>query len=282
MRIIMLAALGFAVVAAAVAASAAPNGYRVDWYVVSAGGGQMTGGSFKLNCTVAQPAAGSATGTNLLHLIGFWVGEAAEPRVVPTIAEAKLLADGTFVSVAGMIATSDAGDFDGFFYVEDAGRASGIRVQMDPGAVAGLVRGSVVNVIGTLGTAANGERQFEGAVVIITATASPLAPVGMPNRSLGGSNWGAPPLGQYGVLGGAGLNTVGLLVRCWGRVTAVGPGCVVIDDGSGPVRVDTSVLASPPPSGSYIGVVGISSIYAPESDRFKLLLPRDDADVVTH
>lgn len=278
MRIIILVGLALA----AAACASANGGFRVDWYAVSAGGGELTGGSFKVSCTIAQPAAGSAAGTTLLHLIGFWTDEGAEPVVLGSIGDAKLLPDGSFVSVAGMVATSATGDFSGFFYVEDPGRASGIRVQMNPAAVAGLVRGSIVNVIGTLGTTSSGERQFEGPVVLITSTSAPLGPLGMANRQLGGADWGVPPLGQFGVAGGEGLNTVGLLVRCWGPVVGVGPGCVVIDDGSGPVRVDTTVLASQPAFGSYVGVIGISSLYKPSDHRMRLLLPRDDADILPY
>ncbi len=67
-----------------------------------------------------------------------------------------MLSDGTFVSIAGRIATSAYGDFAGFFYIEDSGRASGVRVAVSPSAIAGLERGSVVNVIGISSIYENG------------------------------------------------------------------------------------------------------------------------------
>ena len=102
----------------------------------------------------------------------------------------------------------------------------------------------------------------------------------MPNPTVGGGDIGIPPLGQYGVLGGTGLNNVGLLIRTWGRVTATGTGYAVIDDGSGtPVRLDTSTLASLPEVNDYISVIGISSLYRPGVDRLRLVLPRTDLDI---
>jgi len=256
--------------------------YKVDWNSVNSGGGMMSGGGYGINGTVGQPAAGFTKNTSFLHWIGFWAGEVPTPVVVPTIAAAKLLADRTFTCVSGKIATSTEGDFSGSFYLEESNRSSGIRVAFPIGAVSGLVRGkSVVSVLGSMGTTSAGERQITACIIVITST-NPLAigSLGMNNRTLGGGNLGIPPLGQYGVLGGTGLNNVGLLVTTWGRVTATGGGYAVIDDGSGtPVRLDTSTLADPPEVSDYISVIGISSLYKPGADRLRLVLPRTDLDI---
>ena len=139
------------------------------------------------------------------------------PTVCASPSAAKLQADGTYVSIAGQIATSAVGDFDGFFYVEDPQRASGIMVAMPPDEVANLARGRVVNVLGTVTTAPSGERQISGPTAIVIATATPLSPLGMPNHFIGGAEFGLPPLGQYGVVNGFGLNNIGLLVKTWGQ-----------------------------------------------------------------
>ena len=146
-------------------------------------------------------------------------------------------------------------------------------------AVAGLARGSVVNVIGTMDTTPSGERQISGSIVIIGVTVQAPGPLGMPNRSLGGGDLGLPPMGQYGVTGGSGTNNIGLLIRAWGYVTAVGSGYVEIDDGSGPVRVDTSTLVAPPVQDDHVSVTGVSSLYSPAADRLPVVLPRADGDV---
>lgn len=269
-----------AVIALALATCAGADTYRIDWSSINAGGGEMSGGQYTVKCTIGQPAAGFVQGDNLLHWVGFWAGDVPTPTVVARIGDAKLLQDGRYVSVSGKIATSAAGDFGDFFYIEEAGRFSGIRIAAPPASVSGLTRGSVVNVIGMMATTPGGERQLAGPMVIIASTTAPLTPLAMANRSLGGGNVGVPPLGQYGITGSTGLNTVGLLIKTWGQVTATGPGYVDIDDGSGtPVRVDTSLLASCPAYGSFVSVIGVSSIAKPATDRLRLVLPRGDGDV---
>lgn len=261
--------------------SAFGQGYRIDWYSISSGGGDSAGTGYKLSATVGQSAAGYVESASLKHWIGFWIPEAESepPVVVSTLAEAKALADGTLVSISGKVVTSAVGDFAGFFYIEETDRSSGIRISASPSAVSGLARGSVVNVIGRMGTLSSGERHIVGPVVVIASTRTPLTPLGMPGRSIGGGHAGTPPLGQFGVTGGFGLNNVGLLIQTWGRVTATGTGYVVIDDGSGPVTVDTSALASPPALQSYVSVIGISSLYQSAGDRLRLVLPRQDTDI---
>jgi hypothetical protein len=256
--------------------------YKIDWYSVNSGGGLVAGGSYKLNSSIGQPAAGFVQSASFLQWVGFWAGEVPTPTAASTIAGAKSLPDGTFMCIAGKIATSAGTDFADFFYVEETGRPNGIRVAAPPGPIAGLARGSVVNVIGTLGSTAAGERQLTGPIVIIIGSRAPLTPLGMPNRAVGGGNLGNPPQGQYGVAGGSGLNNVGLLIRTWGRVVGGGPDYVLIDDGSGtPVRVDVSKLVAPPGMGQYVTVIGISSLYqaTPGADRQRFVLPRADGDV---
>lgn len=278
----------------AACATARADGYKLDWKVVPSGGGSGTSTSYTLSATVGQPAAGFAQGTGQLHWIGFLTGEMTNPVVLPGIHAAKLMPDGTFISLAGRIATSGIGDFVDFFYVEELSRVSGIRVAAPPSAVSGLSRSSVVNVIGTLSTTPNDERQISGPIVIVASTADPLAPLSMANASTGG---GDTP-GQLGVwrwqtareddrwvrkwLPSPDLNNIGVLIQTWGKVTSTGAGFMEIDDGSGPVRVDTTTLASPPGVDNYVIVIGVSSLYKAETDHRRLVLPRGDGDVSTH
>lgn len=269
----------------------APTGsaqdYRIGWYSINSGGGLVSGGSYKLNGSVGQPAAGFAKSGSFLHWISFWAGDVLTPVVKETIDQAKVTADGVFVSVAGKIATTGKDPvtnipdrFTGFFYIEEEDRSSGIRVSCPIWPVGELLRGSTINVIGTMGTTSAGERQIVAPIVIIGSTTDVPPPLGMNNRWLGGSDLGSPPLGQYGVTGGTGLNNVGLLVKIWGRVTETGNGYVVIDDGTGiGVRVDTTTIAAPPGSNQYVTVIGASSLYKPAADRLRLVLPRDDSDI---
>ncbi len=276
MRIVSLTVL---LIAALSCACLAQSGYQISRCSVNCGGGLVAGGNYKLDSSIGQSAVGFVVTTSILHWIGFWAGEVPAPVVADNVTAAKMLPDGTLVSIAGRIATSAVGDFAGFFYVEDPSRTSGIRVAAPPSGVAGLARGSVVNVIGTLATNADDERQLVGPIVIVLSTAQPLGPLGMPNRSLGGGDLG-DPVRQHGVTGGSGLNNVGLLIHTWGRVVAAGTGWVQIDDGSGPVTVDTTTLAAQPEQGSYVSIVGIGSLYLSSTDHLRLVLPRNYTDVV--
>ena len=92
--------------------------YRVDWCSVNSGAGLTSNGSHSLNCSLGQSSAGLVTDSNHLHWVGFWGGEVPDPLAVPGIGSVKLLADGSYVSLTGKIATSSLVDFDSFFYLE--------------------------------------------------------------------------------------------------------------------------------------------------------------------
>jgi hypothetical protein len=48
--------------------------YRVDWYVVGAGGGQAQSSSYQVDGTIGQPIVGQATSANYRIDAGFWIG----------------------------------------------------------------------------------------------------------------------------------------------------------------------------------------------------------------
>ncbi len=79
---------------------------------------------------------------------------AAQCALGTTISEAKLLPDGGHPSLLSKVVTYAAPDF---FYIEEDDQTSGIRVER---AAHGFVVGARVNVSGTLGTNANGERSL--------------------------------------------------------------------------------------------------------------------------
>ena len=170
-----------------------------------------------------------------------------------------------------------------FFYIQEPGRSSGIRVAQSPAATPGLVRGSMVNAEGLLGTTSDGERQLVDATVTLAPDPpSPATPLAMNNQSLGGGDSGAPPAGQHGVTGGVGLNNVGLLVKTSGRITSitVPENYAEITDGAeATVRVDTTYLRTPLNQGQSVGVTGILSLHRPAADRLRLLIPRSDSDL---
>ncbi len=192
-----------------------------------------------------------------------WVGPDGSS---PTIADAKSRLNGELVSVAGPVVT---GSFGSYFYIEEPDRSSGIKVSIMSGSAPAV--GSVVGVTGSINLL-NGEREISATSVKSYGTAPVPKPVGLSNISLGGGSLNAATPGIYG---GIGLNNIGLLVTCWGKVTQVVQSSgvysyVYIDDGSSirdgagsykGIRVDVRGLTgwTPPAAGKYIIVTGISS-----------------------
>jgi hypothetical protein len=128
--------------------------------------------------------------------------------VVPgsKIAAVKAQADGSTARMTGEVVTAS---FDGFFYVEESDRTSGIRVNGTAQA------GDAVDVTGTVSTV-NGERVITNATLFARSTGPIPAPLGLNNRD-----------------SGYGLSAVGLYVVMWGTVDSVGTGFFTMTDGSG-------------------------------------------------
>jgi len=139
--------------------------------------------------------------------------------------------------------------FTDYFYIENADRTFGIRVNK---TAHGRSVGQVVDVIGTPQTLNSGERCIAADSVTATSSTGEILPLGLTNKALGG---GANGL-QVGVEGGVGLNTIGLLVRTTGQVGTKGDGWFMIDDGSG---VSVKVYGTVPSGTPYVTVTGASS-----------------------
>jgi len=168
-------------------------------------------------------------------------------RTAPSLNGIKAYPDGEWAAATGKIVTAV---FDGFFYIEDPDRTSGIRVVSAEMAAVG----SKLNVEGPLGTIGQ-ERCINAGRIEDLGYVGLLEPLGVSNRSLGGAS--IP--GQTGVMGASGANNIGLLIRTWGRVIEVTADGFTIDDGSG---ASVEVLAGNlglPAAGSYVSVAGISS-----------------------
>ncbi len=188
------------------------------------------------------------------------------------------------------------GAFDGFFYVQTdpllpGSGVCGIKVVM-PGY--GLAVDQRVVIQGALDTGADGERFLVPSGLTVAGTGH-VAPLGIVNKYLGGSDWPAgraPRTGQQGIsrYGAVGLNNIGLLVTVWGRVRQVHPdGCYFyVDDGSFVVdgtvtdnmaNLGVRVLADGRSlAGKYVSVTGISSCTSGSSGIISLVLVRNAAD----
>lgn len=175
----------------------------------------------------------------------------------------------------------------GYFYVETRTRESGIRVEK---ASHGLSIGDVVNITGTMRTNANYERYVEAADIINVPLTEFIKPVGMINKSVGGSDWFYNPstgAGQRGIAGSSGLNNIGLLVSVWGKVVSKGRGWFYINDGS-EVKDGTGITGiycelpngvAAPQLGEFVRVTGISSCELYEGSLVSVILVRSADDV---
>ncbi len=159
-----------------------------------------------------------------------------------TISGAKSAGINTGVELPAKPVTAN---FGSFFYIEEADRSSGIRVNGTTTATPGqevAVKGTLVEV--------NGEKAIQAAQISSPAPASVLVPVGVVQKSLHN----------------LGLSTVGLLVQVWGNVVSgVGSNVFEIDDGSGAIVTIAAPSGYSAPSGFVVvnGVCGLSSPNTP-------------------
>lgn len=152
-----------------------------------------------------------------------------------TVAQAKSLSNGTAVGLSGPVATRA---FSGFFYVEDADRSSGIRVDVCSDSIVPS-EGSVPSILGTLQTI-GGERVITDAIVAAGGLGTIPGAWGMTNKSAN------VPL------------AVGLFVTLWGtaQVPEGATDEFTIRDGSKlGVRVKLYGVALPA-NGSFVKVRG--------------------------
>jgi len=197
------------------------------------------------------------------------------------IAFSKARPDGEIVTIRGKVVTAGTDQFANAAYIEDSGRMGGIRI-----ATSQPVRvGDCVDVTGSI-TTVSGERVIESpSVTVYPGPFTVPGPLGMANRLVGGD----PDAGVRAPV----VDTTGLLVRVWGRVTAVDPagGAFALDDGHSPqsplgtpgLLVSLSGLAEGntiplPGVGELIHVTGISSRVTLEGI-VPVVRPREAADI---
>jgi parallel beta-helix repeat protein len=196
-----------------------------------------------------------------------------------SLRDAKKVVNDILIDIDGVPVTAA---FPDYFYIENPDRSNGIRVDR---LAHGLSERVKARVIGSIKTSPSGERYIDG------TTADPagdgtVAPLLLTNRSLGGDAFGL----QTGVLGGFGLNNIGLLIKTFGKVTFVGDGYFYIDDGSrlnddnGNLGVKVygtvPVEENEDPIGKFVTVTGISSCEKPSTDPIRVIRTRRSGDVV--
>ncbi|MBI2842302.1 MAG: fibronectin type III domain-containing protein, partial [Armatimonadetes bacterium] len=191
---------------------------------------------------------------------------APDSPTVGTIAWAKTFADETTLtsSLENKVVSRSFPSL-GYFYIQEADRSSGIRVN-DTTTASYVIPGDLVSIPADTAqiTSTDGERVINSDQTAMGGLAEPPKPLGVNNRDLGG---GAANAYTPGPAGGVGLNNVGLLVEVWGKVTSVGSDYFYLDDGSNKtdgsgatgVRV-VGVTGYMPAANDYVAVTGISGL----------------------
>lgn len=161
-----------------------------------------------------------------------------QPLVKNRISDVWSVDDGYLVSLSSAkVAIVASGVYsDGSIYVSESDRTCGMKV---------LNAGTVnlwdnLTITGSTGTDVVTGEKILRATAVTRGANTPLVTLGIGNTAIVPS---------------------GRLVRVWGRVIGVTPGCLTIDDGSGsPVNVETDGLVTPltwiPSLGDYISATG--------------------------
>lgn len=168
-----------------------------------------------------------------------------------------------------------------YFYIEDADRASGIKVIPDSGQPVAKV-GDKAMVAGRLGVV-NGEAViYASSVVISSAGSDAIKPLATTVRNVGGGQLGLqPPTLQGGSSSYAwpmGLNTTGLLIRVSGKLVVSGFDEFVDDGSQFPLRIEWGPGTGALP-GDQVTITGVSGVTWDGANGFRVIMPRDYNDI---
>lgn len=164
-----------------------------------------------------------------------------------TISQAKQVADGTKVTVTGVVSRG----FTGFAYIQSTDGAAGIKVN-----ASGLTEGNLVTVTGTLSTSCL-ERVLSNVVILSSVSASSPNPIDINVEDIGGigDTTADPTLGSSST-----PKETGLLINTSGKVTKTNTdGTFVITDNGTSITTICPPAMAVPVLGSIVQITGISS-----------------------
>ena len=202
-----------------------------------------TGGQWLVEQTLWRFAPCPTSVTAMLTSSNSPFGSVVDETVVDTcrvaivsgVGAAKQLPDGAQFELAGAVVTRAFGTF---FYVEDANRVAGIRVDCISTQPA-PTQGTAPYIIGTIKTTTNGERVIDQAVTYGQNQLTIPGALCVVARSIS-----------------SGLSPMGLLVKLAGRASVSSPTVFTLNDGSGlTVRVQLSGIGAPE-DGRFVSVSG--------------------------
>lgn len=195
----------------------------------------------------------------------------------PATGIVRSVGNGRLVALSDMVVTAI---FTDYFYVEDILRVFGMRVDE---ASHGLIIGKRVDVTGSVDTNSHGERYVLADLVTERGTGS-VCPIALALSALGGGNWqydSDTGAGQMGVIGGTGLNNIGLLVRVCGAFHYVNDHEFTVSDGNASVKCVVPANVTLNQSWQCVGVTGISSCEKVTGGLGRLVLVRNQSDIVS-
>lgn len=188
-------------------------------------------------------------------------------RSVDNTQGAKDRQDGDAIALPELVVSAG---FSNKFYVEEANRISGIRVESGET----VTPGQTVTVLGVMGLADGCERAILDPKVIKGTVGTRVTPVSIIGSAVGGINWNSQ---TPGISDGNGLYNIGLLVRLAGAAGGVSSDGFYLYDGStaaslvGPsgIKVWTGSSTSP---GNFVIVTGVVSSYKSGDRTYPLIL----------
>ena len=170
------------------------------------------------------------------------------------------------------------------FYVQELDGSAGIKLRFVDQPPPSASPGDQIGFEGMIYT------EDDERVILVTTPPSVLQPAqartfAMPVKSIGGGDWDWDPVthaGQKGVVGGFGLNNVGLLVRASGMFYWTNETEFTLGDGSGPpircVVPPSEVYLSP--SWTTVTVTGVASTGLVGGQLYPVLRVRNQYDIV--
>jgi len=198
-------------------------------------------------------------------------------QALSTVSRVKKKEDWCYVYTVPVCVTAA---FDGFFYVEQPDRTSGIRVNS---SAHGLSVGDKVEIAGVIKTNSDGERFIDATEIDLVGYEN-VEPLGIGPERLGGGDWhynAETGAGQRGITGGSGLSSIGLLVRTYGNYAYVDPNTFYLSGSKGPAIKCVVPSGVQIPAGTgFVCVTGVCCLER-EGNTFKpMVLVRSESDIL--
>lgn len=249
-------------------------GLDSTWLPIS-GASSLSSGNVSFNWQTAGLPSSDGYKIRASQVVGGAIDTSDAPFTivgVVTIPQAKALPDATLVKLKNKPVLSA---LSGLSYLGESTRLTGIKVRN----ATGLVVGALATVVGKMSTA-DGERVVDAISTQTSGASTQVGPLFMRMSVLGGGSIA----GQDGVVeyrrirnGDAwstvlvpatGINTIGVLARVAGKVTAVGSDYFYVDDGTGcddgsgfaGVRILCGTMGKPSLN-ARVAVTGVSSTH---------------------